>query len=172
MLLAAALFTAGTFVAAWAGAADPLAQLGVHGLGFFGVCLANLVLIESWEYGPDADSKTLTIGYRVPGRWAASLSAELRAKGSIGIEDLYPGDSAAAAALTTGPYADPNGARTPTGDHPDRRFILKAAGELSPLPFLTTGGSVAWVHIKHPLGEDVSPLDDAEIEAFVTFRYR
>ncbi len=125
-----------------------------------------------WKYGPDADSKTLTIGYRVPGRWAASLSAELRAKGSIGIEDLYPGDSEAAALLTSGAYADPSGARTPTGDHPDRRFILTGSGEISPLPFLTTGGSVAWVHISHPLGEDASPLDDAEITAFVTFRYR
>jgi len=120
-----------------------------------------------WEYGPDADSKTLTVGYRVPGFWAAALSAELRAKGSLTIADPYP-DSGLA---TGGPYDDPGDARTPTGDHPERRFILTASGEGSPRSFLTAGGSVAWVRISNAAGQDVSPQNDVEVTAFVTFTY-
>ncbi len=121
-----------------------------------------------WERGPDADSKVLTVGYQVPGTWAAALSAELRSKGSLTIGDVYPDSDAAPA---TEPYDDPNGARTPTGDHPDRRFVLTASGSVSPLPHITAGGSIAWVHIRHPLGADTGTIDDAEITAFVTFIY-
>lgn len=122
-----------------------------------------------WEYGPDADSKVLTVGYRVPGRWSAALSAELRAKGGLTIADVYPDSDAAP---TAGPYDDPADARTPTGDDPDRRLILTASGAVSPMARLTAGGSVAWVHIRNPLGQDTGTLDDAEITAFVTFTYR
>ncbi len=121
-----------------------------------------------WEYGPDADSKTLTLGYRVPGSWSAALSAELRSKGSLTISDLYPDTDAAP---TTGPYDDPSGARTPTGDDPDRRFILTASAAVHPIARVTAGGSVAWVHIRNPFGQ-TGTLDDAEITAFVTFTYR
>jgi hypothetical protein len=121
-----------------------------------------------WEYGPDSDSKILTIGYRVPGSWTASLSAELRVRGSLSIESLYPDTDVPD---PTGPYADPNDETTPTGPHPESRFVLTASGEAQVLPRVTVGGSVAWVHIDNAYAENVATIDDAQITAFVTFTY-
>jgi hypothetical protein len=121
-----------------------------------------------WEYGPDADSKTLTIAYRVPGSWTAGLAAELRARGSLSIADLYPDFDNPS---PTGPYVDPGSETTPTGPHPERRFVLTTWGDVRVLPRVSLGGSAAWVHIDNAYGEDVATIDDAQITAFVTFTY-
>lgn len=85
-LLAAALFTAGTFVAAWAGAAYPLAQLAVSGLLFFGVCLANLVLIESWEYGLNTPRETALVRrHLIPWTAILGIGAYLSGTGAWGL---------------------------------------------------------------------------------------
>lgn len=49
--IAAFLFTAGIFLVAWTDAPHPWIMLGQSAAAFFALCLANLVLIESWELG-------------------------------------------------------------------------------------------------------------------------
>ncbi len=46
---AAFLFTTGIFIVAWAMARHPVRSLGLSAGAFFALCLANLLLIESWE---------------------------------------------------------------------------------------------------------------------------
>jgi len=49
--IAALLFTAGIFLIAWIDSAHPWATLGPTALAFFTLCLANLLMVESWERG-------------------------------------------------------------------------------------------------------------------------
>ncbi len=50
------LFTAGSFLVAWIGAARPLTSLGLPAAAFFALCLANLLMVESWEHGRELNS--------------------------------------------------------------------------------------------------------------------
>ena len=119
--------------------------------------------------GPDSDVKQLRVGYLVPGRWEAQVVVERRLKGELAINDPYPDDSAyVPPPELTEQYADPNGQRTPTGEHPERTWVLGAAGSVRWRPFLQVGGSAAWVHTRNPGAVAGGPTDDAEITAFLT----
>jgi hypothetical protein len=54
--IAAFLFTAGIFLVAWTDAAHPWIMLSQAAAAFFALCLANLLLIESWEQGRELKS--------------------------------------------------------------------------------------------------------------------
>jgi hypothetical protein len=58
---AASLFTAGIFLVAWTDAAHPWPLLGQSAAAFFALCLANLLLFESWEHGRELKSGAIAM---------------------------------------------------------------------------------------------------------------
>jgi hypothetical protein len=48
------LFTAGIFLVAWVSSSNPWNTLGWSAIAFFGLCLANLLMVESWEQGRES----------------------------------------------------------------------------------------------------------------------
>jgi hypothetical protein len=62
-IAASALFTAGTFLTAWA--AFPCSSMAWAAFAFFVLCLANMIAIDAWEAGEQTASHPVT-------RWLAS----------------------------------------------------------------------------------------------------
>jgi hypothetical protein len=113
----AVLFTAGTFVAAWTGATDPVELLWAPAISFFLLCLANLVLIDGWE------GAAVGRGYPV----CASVLAVACLYGSG--HAWYRAIGLSAAALLTLFFAGPRLSR-------DLRRVLADVALLAPLFFL------------------------------------
>lgn len=61
--LAAALFTAGTFVIAWTGSSHPVRQLGWPAAAFCALCLGNLRMIGRWSH------QTIPPSLNIPREW-------------------------------------------------------------------------------------------------------
>jgi hypothetical protein len=85
---AAFLFTAGIFLVAWVGTPHPLTTLGWAAGVFFALCLANLLMVESWEGGRELKTAWIVMAILCACclRWfeAASVAAAALATLSLG----------------------------------------------------------------------------------------
>jgi hypothetical protein len=95
-------------------------------------------------------------------------------KGELDISRPYPDGGSPES------YDDPNGARTPTGNDPQRQIVVAVGGELAPLALwaedvtkldLTTGMSVSWIWTDNRGAEPSAADSDFEIVAYVSVGY-
>ncbi|HWE49847.1 MAG TPA: hypothetical protein VG273_08665 [Bryobacteraceae bacterium] len=86
--VAAVLFTAGIFLVPWVGTSHPAATLAASAAAFFALCLANLLMVESWEQSRELNSAWLAMSMLAICSlwwfWPACVSAAALAALSLG----------------------------------------------------------------------------------------